>query len=292
MPKTTVDIELHNPKCFTNHLGVWAIEQMYGQHMLNAFQADLLCADAENLESGPNTQTFEGIRVIPINGMMQKGRSKFGGTSTQDVRREIAKANRDDEVRGIMLTIDSPGGHASGNQALFEAVIGSEKPVRAHVDDLAASAALWAAVGANHISADKTSVIGSIGTFAVLQDVTGALESEGIELHLVSTGPLKGAGSDGKVTEELLAEVQKRVNNVNEFFLNAIVEGRSMTHEDVSALATGAVFSAVDSLANGLIDSVSDFDTALLAFAADVAPKSKSNSAKARLSVARRRAGR
>jgi protease-4 len=283
------DINLHNPKCFTNHLGIWAVEPTAGRAMLDAIQTGLLCADAENLDAPAQTQTFNGVRVISINGTMQKGRSKFGGTSTQDVRREIMKANRDESVNGIMLMIDSPGGHASGNQALFDDIASSTKPIRAHVDDLAASAALWAAAGAEHISVDKTGIVGSIGTFAVLQDVTGALEAEGIELHLVSTGPLKGAGSDGKVTPELLAEVQKRVDDVNEFFLQSLAEGRSMSRSDIDALATGQVFSATEALANGLIDAISDFDTALVEFADAVTPKSRGNAAKARVSIAKRR---
>jgi protease-4 len=281
--------DLHNPKCFTNHLGVWAIEQTAGQATLDAIQSGLLAADADNLETPMATQTFEGVRIIPVNGLMQKGRSKFGGTSTLDVRREILRANQDDSVNGIMLLVDSPGGHASGTNALFKDISNSRKPVRAHVDDLAASAALWVAVGADSISADETSVIGSIGTFAVLQDITGALETAGVKLHLVSTGPLKGAGADGEVTEELLAEVQKRVDDVNAFFLNSVASGRGMSDEKVAELATGAVFGATQALENGLIDSIGEFEASLMEFAAEIAPKSRSNDAKARISIAKRR---
>lgn len=280
--------DLHNPKCFNNHMGVWAMEATQAKATLEAIQSGLLSADESHLDTPLTTQTVSGIRLIPINGMMQKGRSKYSGTSTIDVRKEIAAANRDESVNGIMLVIDSGGGHSSGTQALADAISGSEKPVRAHVDDFMASAALWVAAVTDKVSADKTSAIGSIGTFAVLQDVTGALESEGVELHLVSTGPLKGAGSDGEVTEALLAEVQKRVDDVNSFFLDAVMSGRGMSREQLTPLATGAMFNAQESLANGLIDSVSDLDAALSDFVQST-EKSRSNSAKARISIAKRR---
>ncbi len=282
---------LHNPTCFMNHLGVWAIEPTAGKAMLEAIQTGLLCAHEDALETDLRVETVNGIRLIPVEGTMQKGRSKFGGTSTIDVRKEIINANRDDSVVGIMLLMDTPGGHASGTQALADEIRSSAKPIRAHVDDLMASAGVWIAAGVDHISADKTAVIGSIGTFAVLQDVTGALEAEGIELTLVSTGPLKGAGADGKVTAELVAEVQKRVDDVNSFFLESVMVGRGMNAEQIAPLATGAVFNAHESLANGLIDSVSDLGTAIMSFLHDGEDddKRRSNSAKARVSIAKRR---
>jgi protease-4 len=289
MPEHHISLDLHNPKCFNSHLGIWAIESMAGRARLEAVQSGLLAADRDNLETGLLTSTFEGIRIIPIEGSMQKGRSKFGGTSTIDVRRELHIANRDDDVRGIMLLVDSPGGHASGTQALFKDVANSAKPVRAHVDDLAASAALWGIAAVDRISADETAVVGSIGVFSVLMDTSKAQEQDGVELHLVSTGPFKGAGADGKVTDELLAEVQKRVDDVNEFFLSSVADGRDMSRETVEALATGEVFNANESLSNGLIDSVSDFQTALVDFASELAPKSKANAAKKRISIARQR---
>jgi signal peptide peptidase SppA len=280
--------DLHNPKCFNNHMGVWAMEPLRARAMLDAIQSGLLSADESNLETPLATQTISGIRLIPVSGMMQKGRSKFSGTSTIDVRKEIAAANRDESINGIMLVIDSGGGHSSGTQALADAISGSTKPVRAHVDDFMASAALWIASVTERISADKTSQVGSIGTFTVLQDVTGALEAEGVTLHLVSTGPLKGAGADGEVTPDLLAEVQKIVDDVNSFFLESVMSGRGMSAEQLAPLATGAMFNAQEALSNGLIDSISDIDAALADFI-DSTGKSRSNSAKAKISIAKRR---
>lgn len=279
---------LHNPQCFMNHMGVWSVEPSAGQGYWESIQAGLRSASDDNLNASIETQDIQGIRVIPIVGMMQKGRSKYGGVSTLDVRREISKANRDDSIKGIMLMIDSPGGHTSGTQALADEIQGSAKPIRAHVDDLAASAALWIAAVTDHISADKTSTIGSIGTFAVLQDTSGLQEQSGIKLHLVSTGPLKGAGADGVVDDALIAEVQERVDSVNEFFLESMVQGRGMSRADIDALATGAVFSAKESLSNGLIDQITDAESSLLSFI-ESTQRSQSNSAKARISIAKRR---
>jgi ClpP class serine protease len=112
---------------------------------------------------------------------------------------------------------------------------------------------------------------------------------EGIKLHLVSTGPLKGAGGDGQVTDELLAATQKRVDDVNSFFLESLASGRGLSRDQVDSLATGEVFNANEALSNGLIDQITDFESALLGFSQDVAPQSRTNSAKARISIAKHR---
>lgn len=261
----------NTPKCFRNHMGLWLVEPKVAQRHLHDIKTGLVEAD----EPTPmETDTIEGIRYIPVTGTLMRSRSKFGGTSTVDLRREIVRANKDDDVRGIALYVDSPGGTADGTDEAFDTIRASAKPVRTFAP-YAASAAYWLSAGSQSITVPKMGMVGSIGSYIVLYDSTGAMENEGVQAYLVSSGGVKGHGADGKVTPELLAEAQKTVDFVDSFFAAGVREGRGMDEETESALHTGQMFTPDEALANGLVDNVASFDEFLTTFIEDVRPKSR-----------------
>lgn len=267
----------HTPKCFQNHMGLWAIEPTFANSHLKSIKSGMLTAD----EPEPiYTEDADGIRVIHLTGTLMRARSKFGGTSTVDARREIAKANRDESVNGIALYVDSPGGTADGTDELYDAISASEKPVRAYAQ-YAASAAYWTSAGASSITVPKMGLVGSLGAYMVLHDTSGAMDEAGVKAYLVSTGGVKGHGADGKVTEELLAEAQKIVNFSDSFFAAAVREGRGLSEEDEAAVHTGEMFTPQEALDNGLIDGISSFSEFLSTFADDVRPKKSGRMSKA-----------
>ena len=278
------------PECFASHMGLWALEASYASSRFNAIRSGLLKADSGNQSSySDKVQDHDGIRVMPVSGVMMHATSKFDeGTSTVALRQEIAKANHDPEVRGIALVIDSPGGHVAGMEELAADLSSSKLPIRSYIQDMGASAAYWAAASTSHITVSPMGSAGSLGVYAVLQDVSKALEADGVELTVVSTGDHKGLGADGKVTPELVASVQKRVDFVNTFFSKAVQNGRGFDKATSASLQTGEMFNAPEALANGLVDSIDSLEGFLNAFAQELAPKS-SRSVKARVALARHR---
>ena len=107
------------------------------------------------------------------------------------------------------------------------------------------------------IVADRTSLVGSIGTFAVLYDLSKAFETAGVKVHLVRAGSLKGAGTPGtEIDAEVLAEMQRIVSGLNEHFLAAVASGRRLSLDHVRKLADGRVHLAADAQRLGLIDAV------------------------------------
>ncbi len=204
-----------------------------------------------------------GIAHIEIIGPMLKRAGFFaqffGFTGTSTITAAVNQAAGLDRVEGILLHADSPGGHIGGIQELNRAVkhAASRKPVIAHVDELAASAAFWAIAPATEIFADPTAEIGSIGTMLVVADMSEGLAAEGIKIHVVSTGEFKGTGIPGApVSERQLAELQKRVDGVNQFFLAAVREGRQLPTERLTAVSDGRVFLAKEARGLGLIDTI------------------------------------
>lgn len=220
--------------------------------------------------------------IVRIAGPMMKQESSLGGnTSTVRVRRALRSIARTDAIKSVLLVIDSPGGTYAGTSDLAKdiASLAKRKPVIAYVEDIAASAAYWVASQASRIIASETSEIGSIGTYAVVEDTSTAKTLAGVRVHVLSTGPYKGAGADGApVTTEHLAEWQRVIEQLNEYFLAAVAKGRSLSLSEVRALADGRVHVAREAKALGLIDEVGTYDAALSAARREHSSRAKSMS--------------
>jgi signal peptide peptidase SppA len=210
---------------------------------------------------------------IAIVGLMKSVPSGEQGTSTVIARRKIRAAAQDPEIAAIMLHIDSPGGTVSGTEALAADIAAARKrkPVYAYIEDLGASAAYWLASQADKIFANGSGLVGSIGTYMVVHDVSGMAAMKGVKVHVIRAGEMKGQGEPGtEISAALLAEWQGRVTERNEFFVRGVAAGRGMSIEKVRALADGRIHIAGQALAKGLIDGVQAFDetmTQLVAFA-------------------------
>lgn len=219
-----------------------------------------------NTGESPIYQTIDGVAVIPIVDFMMKGESKYGGTSTVKTRHAIRTANRDTSVSSILLHVDSPGGHHFGTDELSTEIRKSRKPVVSFIEDTGASAAYWAAssVKKGRVLANRTAEVGSIGTFAVLEDTSQMADNMGVKVHVVSTGPHKGAGVDGTpISDELLSEVQIAVNRAFGFFADSVKRGRDMGERAFAAVSDGRMFGAQEAVELGLIDAISTLEGAV-----------------------------
>jgi signal peptide peptidase SppA len=224
---------------------------------------------AEDEEKGYKIVNVGGrpLAVICIEGTMLKYRSSFGGCSTVEVRRAVRAAKNDRMVHGIMLYIDSPGGSCSGTSDLAADVVAAAgtKPLYAYFANMGASAAYWVGSQADAVWGNEIALVGSIGTYCVLEDDTQLNEEIGIKLTVVSTGPFKGLGADGKVTDQLISDVQREIDDLNERFLVAVAAGREMEMTKVRALADGRVHVGEKAVQEGLVDVIGTFDAALQA---------------------------
>lgn len=272
------------PECVRNHLGLWCCEPGTLIRLHRALlDGKITAVSMEELESRRNAElTYEvnraGIAVIPVTGVMQREESKFPDTcSTLRVRQLLRAASRDENVRGIMLVIDSPGGHVRGQLELVESLKSVRDrgvPVRAYVTDMACSAAYWLACGCDWISAGELAQIGNIGCFAVLYDYSEKYEREGVRVQVISTGNYKGIGTPGvPISDELVSEVRERVDLVNEKFISAVSSGRMIDLDRARVLADGKTYTPLPAQAAGLIDKIETFEAAMESFAAAIQNK-------------------
>ena len=262
------------------YFGVWAIheetfraavDRLTGfdlrQHVTARIEAnDVVAAREAQTVAMPQTAERK-LAVVSIDGPMMKYASSLsGGTSTVAIRQQLRELARDDSVAGVMLKIFSPGGTVSGNKDLADEVtaLAGKKPVHAFIEDLGASAAYWIASQTSRITTNATGMVGSIGTFAVITDSSGAADQLGFKVHVVRAGDFKGAGTPGtEITKEQLAEFQRNVDALNEHFLAAVASGRKMSAKQIKEMADGRVHVGTEALSLGLVDAVSSFDEAL-----------------------------
>lgn len=264
----------------TQLFGAWAIESSRFEEMVrtvNDLGPEKIVAEhsarlgklAERTQ-GDDSQAYavrDGVAMIAIDGPLTKHETSFsamfGGTSTIAARRAIRSAVQDDDVNAIALLIDSPGGTVAGTHDLVDDVraAAKEKPLGAYVEDLGASAAYAIASAASTISANRTALVGSIGVLAVLRDYSAAAEEEGVKVHVVSTGPVKGRGVAGApVTEAHVASLQAEVDGLFEQFQADVMTGRGLNQSQFESVSTGEVFVAKKALELGLVDEIESFD--------------------------------
>lgn len=225
---------------------------------------DLGSTDDDSVDE-EQTPTGAGIAVVMVCGTLMKQQSSLdSSTSTVVLRKQLRDIAADARYQGVIICFDTPGGSVAGTAEAAQAIkdLAAAKPVIGHAQDLCASAGMWLASQCDELYANHgTALVGSIGTFIGTYDYSKWAENEGIQAKVYATGPLKGAGFPGaKITPEQDAYFQNIVDQTQRYFTAAVSEGRGMSVESVSKLATGGVFMASEAVDNGLLDGIKNFD--------------------------------
>jgi len=254
------------------YMGLWAVEESRFLALFDRVAGmDLLAHVMENRAQTAATTTRKSakssgtIGIIDIQGTMTKaGSSLSTAGSTVLIRQAVRQAAGDADIAAIVLRIDSPGGTVAGTADLAREVAraNEKKPVVAFVEDLAASAAYWVASQAGKVIAnDKTAMVGSIGTFLAMYDLSAAAAMQGIKPVVIRAGAYKGVGFEGtEITDDQKAYWQERVDKIQVEFSAGIARGRGFSAEKINALADGKIHVASDALGFGLIDEIQSLD--------------------------------
>lgn len=188
-------------------------------------------------------------------------RIKIEGTITEDeeLLERLEKVRKSASVKGVILSIDSPGGTTAGGESIYDSVrlLAAEKPVVAQVGTLAASAGYMIASASDHIVARKSSIVGSIGVLVQFPDVTGLMDKLGIKLEEVKSSPLKAEPTPfNPTTDEERAMIRAMIMDSYDWFVGIVDERRPLSRAEVAALADGSVFTGRQALQNKLVDAL------------------------------------
>lgn len=190
------------------------------------------------------------------------------GVITEDMpaQKLLKDLETNDNVRAIILHINSPGGTAVGGEELYKRIleIRKKKPVVALMRSLCTSAGIMTAVAADRVYASNGTITGSIGVILQSADVTELADKLGIEPVIIKSGALKGSPSPfEKLEPEGRAVVQSLINDFHKVFVDMVAEARNLPFENVAAIADGRILSAPQALELKLIDAIGGEDEAI-----------------------------
>lgn len=206
------------------------------------------------------------IAVIFANGAIMDGEETPGNVGGDTTASQIHDARLDPKVKAIVLRVNSPGGSVNASEVIraeLAAARAAGKPVVVSMGGMAASGGYWISTPANYIVASPSTLTGSIGIFGVINTVENSLSSIGVHSDGVSTSPL----ADISMTKALSPEVQQMMQLSIEYgykrFITLVADARKRTPEQIDKIAQGHVWTGEDAKANGLVDSLGDFDDAV-----------------------------
>lgn len=211
------------------------------------------------------------IGIIVARGTILDGTQpagKIGGDSTAAL---IRQARNDENVKAIVLRVDSGGGSAFASEVIrreCEKARAEGKPVIASMGSVAASGGFWISTSSDQIWAYPSTITGSIGIFGMVPTYQRPLaEYLGIRVDGVSTAPLAGVRPDRELPAEVGEVIQGMIEHGYREFLQRVADSRGMTTEQVDQVAQGRVWSGTDAYELGLVDHLGDLDDAIAAAA-------------------------
>ena len=188
-----------------------------------------------------------------------------GSTTVEDIN-DLAD---DDDVKAVVLRVNSPGGSAIASEQIWHAIeqLKAKKPVVVSMGGLAASGGYMISAGANYIFAEPTTITGSIGIFGLIPNFSGLVTDKlGITFDGVKTNNFSDYEQNlvlSKENSKELAFMQTYVDRGYETFLNIVAKGRSMSRDEVHEIAQGRVWLATDALPIRLIDRIGSLEDAV-----------------------------
>ena len=184
------------------------------------------------------------------------------------VREQLDMARSDKNIKALVLRINSPGGGVTASDILYHEIkkfkLDTRIKVLAHIMDMGTSGAYYTALAADRITAQPTSVTGSIGVIMLRLDATGLMQKIGVQAFEISSGEQKGMGSPFRqFTSDERNIFQTMVNSLQGRFVNAVAMERKLTIDTVKKLADGRIYTSQEAQAAGLIDGISYLDDAI-----------------------------
>ncbi|MDR2121591.1 MAG: signal peptide peptidase SppA [Flavobacteriaceae bacterium] len=221
--------------------------------------------EANDRESYSNDK----IAVLYATGQIYTGRGEEDIYSKTFIK-QIKEIKKDDEIKAVVLRVNSPGGSANASsEILYELEeLKKKKPLIVSFSDVAASGGYYISMAADKIYAQENTITGSIGVLGMIPNVKKLANNVGITSDHVSTNANSLYYSMTQGTSGDLKNVMtKGVEMTYKKFVGVVMKGRKMTYEQVDALGGGRVWSGKDALKNKLVDEIGTFDDAI-AFAA------------------------
>lgn len=210
--------------------------------------------------------TKNKIAIIYAQGEILSGEGDVNYIGEGSMRRSLQEARKDENVKAIVLRIDSPGGSALTSELIWREIELTKKvkPVVVSMGNVAASGGYYIACNANTIYAESNTITGSIGVFGTLPNFTQAFNKLGINTEQVKTHERANNYTPFvNLDENTRAFYQESVEKIYSTFVNRVAAGRKLTFAQVDSIGQGRVWSGQDALKIGLVDKIGGMDDAI-----------------------------
>ncbi|WGK94871.1 MULTISPECIES: signal peptide peptidase SppA [Flavobacterium] len=218
-----------------------------------------------NTTSIPSDATDE-IAIIYAQGEIQSGEGDVNIIGEGAMRRSINEARNNDDVKAVVLRIDSPGGNALTSDLIWREIELTKKvkPVVVSMGNYAASGGYYIACNATKIFAENNTITGSIGVFGILPNFSGLTNKMGIHSEQVKTHENSGNYNPfAPIDEKFKAVTTEGVEQIYKTFVSHVAQGRKMTFAQVDAIAQGRVWTGSDAIKIGLVDTIGGLNDAI-----------------------------
>ncbi len=207
------------------------------------------------------------IAVIYALGEIESGDGDENSIGSDRIAKAIREARLDDDVKAIVLRVNSPGGSALASDVIWrETVLAKKaKPFIVSMGDVAASGGYYISCAADRIFAQPNTITGSIGVFGLIPNAQKALsEKLGITIDTVNTNKHSDVGTILRgVTPEEHAYIQQSVEKIYDVFITKVGEGRNMPKNNVDSIGQGRVWSGADAIKINLVDELGGLNDAV-----------------------------
>lgn len=217
--------------------------------------------------AGEKNSSKNRIAVIYASGEIASGEGDENSIGSEGIVKAIREARLDDDVKAIVLRVNSPGGSALASDVIWrETVLAKKaKPFIVSMGDVAASGGYYISCAADRIFAQPNTITGSIGVFGLIPNAQKALsEKLGITIDTVNTNKHSDVGTILRpVTKDEQAYIQQGVEHIYDVFITKVAEGRHTQKNTIDSIGQGRVWSGTDALKINLVDELGGLNNAI-----------------------------
>ena len=182
----------------------------------------------------------------------------------EKIQKELAIAEKSDDIKGVVIRVNSPGGSALASDIIYNSIKNLTKPVYISMGGVAASGGYYISAAGDKIYADKETLTGSIGVITMIPNVSELLKKAEINYSVISKGKYSDMGSLVRdLTEDEKDKIRASSLKVYEEFVNRVAEGRNMAREEVLKSAEGRVWLGEEAKKIGLVDEIGGIEKAV-----------------------------
>ena len=212
------------------------------------------------------------VLVVPLRGVIstrpEEGTLRTMPSMVQEVVSQLRMAEKDEEIKCLLLTVDSPGGTATASDVLYNEILAYKERTKVKIVvsmmDIAASGGYYVSLPADVIFAHPTTITGSIGVVFMRPNVTGLIDKIGFSMDVNKSGKNKDMGSPfRRPTAEEIQMLQELTDGLADRFVTLVTKHRGLEEATLSTVSTARVYLPDEAKALGLIDKIGYLDEAI-----------------------------